>query len=105
MSGTISADRPVEDYQEAIVQATDNALTAVKNTLEDGETICQILSLTVYLNADQGYTTHPKLGDIASNYLYEKLGDKGIGARAAVGIATLPGNAPAEIQIVAAVGK
>ena len=31
-----------------------------------------------------------------------KLGDAGIGARAAIGLATLPGNAPVEVQLVAA---
>ena len=62
----------------------------------------QILSLTVYLNATEDYTTHAKVGDIVSNWLYEQLGDAGIGARAAIGLATLPGNAPVEVQLVAA---
>lgn len=81
-----------------------NALTAAQNTLKEGERIVQILSLTVYLNASPDYTTHAKVGDIASNWLYEQLGEAGIGPRAAIGLATLPGNAPVEIQLVAAAG-
>ena len=95
MSGKISPDRPLDDYRDAVIQAASN-------TLGEGEKIVQILSLTVYLNATEDYTTHAKVGDIVSGWLYEQLGDAGIGARAAIGLATLPGNAPVEVQLVAA---
>lgn len=103
LAGKISPDEPIETYREAIFQATSNALTAAKNTLTEGERIAQVLSLIVYINATPDYTTHARIGDVASEYLYEQLGDVGIGARAAIGIATLPGNAPVEIQLVAAI--
>ncbi len=102
MSGKISPDRPLDDYREAVIQAASNALTAAQNTLKEGEKIVQILSLTVYLNTTPDYTTHAKVGDIASNWLFDQLGDAAIGARAAIGIGTLPGDAPVEIQLVAA---
>ena len=102
MSGKISPDRPLDDYREAVIQATSNALTAARNTLTEGEKVGQILSLTVYLNAAPDYTTHAKVADFASQWHYEQLGDAGIRARAAVGLATLPGDAPVEVQLVAA---
>ena len=102
MTGKFSPDRPLDDYRDAVIQATSNALTAAQNTLAPEERIVQILSLTVYLNATEDYTTHAKIGDIASHWLVEQLGEAGIGARAAIGLATLPGNAPVEIQLVAA---
>ena len=104
LAGKISPDEPLETYRAAIIQAASNALTAAQNTLKEWERIVQILSLTVYLNASPDYTTHAKVGDIASNWLYEQLGEAGIGPRAAIGLATLPGNAPVEIQLVAAAG-
>ena len=103
LSGKIRADEPLETYAPAIVQAADNALTAARNCLREGEKIAQILSLTVYVNAESDYTTHARVGDVVSGYLFEQLGDAGIGPRAAIGVATLPGNAPVEVQIVAAV--
>ena len=103
MSGKVLADEPLETYKDAVVQAAANALTAARNCLTEGEAIAQVLALTVYVNAEEGYTTHAKIGDFASEYLYEELGDAGIGPRAAIGVATLPGNAPVEIQLVAAV--
>ena len=103
MSGKISPDRPLDDYKEAVEQATSNALAAAQGALKEGEKIAQIVSLTVYLNATPDYTTHAKVGDLASQWLYEQLGEAGIGARAAIGMGTLPGNAPVEVQLIAAV--
>ena len=73
------------------------------NKLNEGESIAQVLSLMVYVNAEDGFTIHSKLADFATDYLCEKLGDAGIAARAALGVASLPGNAPVEIQIICAV--
>lgn len=102
-AGKIRADEPLETYRAAIEQAASNALTAARNCLQEGEKIVQILSLTVYINGAPDYLTHAKVGDVVSGYLYEQLGDAGIGARAAIGVATLPGNAPVEVQLTAAV--
>ena len=88
-----------------MVQAVSNALTAARNTLQPGERIIRILSLTVYVNAAPGFTDHSKVGDLASDWLYQQLGEAGVGARAALGMAGLPGDAPVEIQLVAAAGR
>lgn len=101
-AGKIDPKEPLESYREATIQAAANALTAAQNCLKEGEKIVQVLSLNVYLNAADDYRTHAKIGDIVSEYLYEQLGDAGIGARAAIGLATLPGDAPVEVQIIAA---
>jgi excinuclease UvrABC ATPase subunit len=69
-----------------------------------GKNIEQILSLTVYVNATDDYTAHAKVGDVVSEYLYEQLGDGGIGPRAALGMGTLPANAPVEVQFICSVG-
>ena len=53
--------------------------------------------------AEETFEAHAKLADFASEYLLETMGNAGIGSRAAIGVASLPGNAPVEIQLVAAV--
>ena len=102
-SGKVSAEQPADTYKEAVRQAVANALTAARSLLAEGEEFEQIVSLTVYLNAEDTFEAHSTLADFASEYLYEQLGTKGIGSRAAVGVASLPGNTPVEIQLVAAV--
>ena len=104
-TGKIAISDPIEDYREAVRQAAKNALTAARNKLEEGEHIARILLITVYVNAEEGYSTQAKIADHASDYFCEELGEAGIGSRAAVGVASLPGNAPVEISIICAVGK
>ena len=104
-TGKIAISDPIEDYREAVRQAAKNALTAARNKLEEGEHIARILLITVYVNAEEGYSTQAKIADHASDYFCEELGEAGIGSRAAVGVASLPGNAPVEISIIYAVGK
>lgn len=104
LTGRVERDAPLETYREAVRQAADNALTAARNLLEDGEKIARVLSLSVYVNAEDGFTAHSRLADFATDYLCEELGGAGVAARAALGVATLPGNAPVEIQMICAVG-
>ena len=104
-TGKIKATDEIADYKEAVVQAAKNALTAAKNKLEEGEKIVQIMSITVYVNAPEGFTKQSKIADIASEYFCEELGEAGVGSRAAVGVSSLPGDAPVEISIVAGAGR
>ena len=104
LSGKVKRDEPIEKYKEAIRQAASNALNAARNMLQKEERIVGVLSLSVFINAEEGYTLHPKLADYASDFLYEEMGQAGIGSRAAVGVASLPSDAPVEIQIIVVAG-
>ena len=102
-TGKIKATDEIADYKEAVVQAAKNALTAAKNKRENGEKIAQIMQITVYVNSETDFTKQPKIADFASEYFCEELGESGVGSRAAVGVAVLPGDAPVEISIIAGV--
>ncbi len=101
-AGKVSAAEPLESYRDAVRIAAANALTAARNRLAEGERIAQVLSFWVYINAEQDFTAHAKLADFASDYLNEELGPAGAAARAAIGMGTLPGNAPVEVQLICA---
>lgn len=103
LSGKVKADEPLDTYKDAVYQAASNALIAAQNKLNEGEKIGQVLQLMVYVNAEEGFNVHSKLADFATDYLCDELGGAGIAARAALGIASLPGNAPVEIQLICAV--
>lgn len=102
LTGKVTADQPLDFYKEAVVQAAKNAIVAIENALTDGEELEQILSMTVYVNAEDGYTLHSKIADFASDFLVDRLGERAVCSRAAIGVASLPGNAPVEIQLVVA---
>ena len=101
MVGCIKSDEDPSVYADVVRQAAKNALVAAQNKLENNEHLVGILSMTVYVNAEPGYTLHSRIADIASEFMCEQLGQAGVAARAAEGDESLPGNAPVEIQIVA----
>lgn len=101
--GQIKLNDPIELYKEAVRQATSNALIAAQSCLNDGENIIVILQLNVYLNAEKGFGDHAKIADYASEVIVENLGPNCIGSRAAIGVASLPSDAPVEIVLTAKV--
>lgn len=104
-TGKVSSAEPLDSYREAVRLATANALTAARNILVGQEHLARVLNLTVFIAADEAFQAHSRLADFASEYLQQELGDTGIGSRAAIGVASLPGNAPVEIQIIAAISN
>lgn len=104
-TGKVSTMEPASTYKAAVRQAVANVLNAAMNTLVEEKRLEQILSLSVYVNADKTFEVHRRIAEFASEYLFEKLGDKGIGSRAAIGVVSLPNNAPVEIQMIAVVSS
>lgn len=105
LTGKVSGKDSFEVYREAVRLAAANALKAANSILNDGEKIAKIISMTVYINAVEGFCAHAKIADFASEYLCEQLGEAGVVSRAAIGVASLPGDAPVEIQLFAAATK
>ncbi len=101
--GRMRAADPVEAHQDAVVLATLNALTAAQGCLAEGERIAVVVQLTVFLNSEPEFSVHSKVADFASATLIAQLGPDCIGSRAAIGVASLPAEAPVEITIVASV--
>lgn len=99
-SGKIRASDPIESNRDAIRLASHNALLAAQALLKEGEELSLILQLNVYLNAEEEFTAHAKMADYASELLMEHLGPGCIGSRAAIGVASLPSDAPVEITLI-----
>ena len=104
-AGRMRAADPVDGHQDAVVLATLNALTAVQGCLAEGERIAVVVQLTVFLNSEPEFSAHSKVADFASATLIAQLGPDCIGSRAAIGVGSLPAEAPVEITIVASVAR
>lgn len=104
-TGSVSEDHDVETYRDASRLAASNALTAARGQLKAGEEIAVILNFVVFVNSPSGYELHSRIADFASSFLVEVLGPTSLGSRSAVGVSSLPGDAPVEIQIVALVKR
>ena len=80
-----------------------NALAAVKSVVGDLDRIARIVKLVGFVASDPAFTGQPGVVNGASLLLADVLGDAGVHARSAVGVATLPLDSPVEIELVATV--
>lgn len=103
LQGKVTADEPLQTYQRAVELAAGNALRAAQDMLAAGERIGKVVNMTVYVAAREPFDAHSKIADFASAHLFDLLGEAGVGSRTAIGVQSLPGNAPVEIALVVSV--
>jgi enamine deaminase RidA (YjgF/YER057c/UK114 family) len=78
-------------------------LAALKAEIGDLSKVKRIVRVGGFVNCTPDFTAQPKVVNGASDLLVAVFGDRGRHARAAVGVAALPGDAPVEIELLAEV--
>lgn len=101
--GVVGRDITTRRAAELAAIAARNALAAIASAVGGVENVTRCLQLTVFVAAAPGFADHTAVADGASAALSAALGDQGVAARAAVGVASLPGGAPVEVTVLAAV--
>jgi len=97
--GRVGAEVSLADARTAAGIAAGNAVAAAAAEAGGIDAIARALRLTVFVRAVEDFTDHPKVADAASDRLVELLGDRGVVARSAVGVASLPGGACVEVEL------
>lgn len=100
-TGKLDNQTEFSEYESVTQQTIKNAIKVIEQELSDVEKIDRIVMMTVYVNASEDFDFHSKIADFASDYLVDQFGETIIGSRAAVGVSSLPGNAPLEISLIA----
>jgi len=77
-----------------------NVLAQAKAATADLERIARLVKITVFVASTADFTEQHLVANGASDLLAEALGDRGRHARSAVGVASLPLNAPVEVEAV-----
>jgi enamine deaminase RidA (YjgF/YER057c/UK114 family) len=93
---------PADDAKDYAKIAVLNALAAVKSEIGSLDRVTRIVKLTGFVASDPTFSGQPGVINGASETLVEIFGDVGRHARAAVGVAVLPLDAPVEVEIVVA---
>jgi enamine deaminase RidA (YjgF/YER057c/UK114 family) len=101
--GTVGDDVSVEVAFAAAGLAAANALRAIADAVGGVGNISRCLRMTVYIACRPGFTAHSAVADGASARLRDILGERGLAARSAIGVASLPSGAPIEVELMAAV--
>ncbi|MGY1591820.1 RidA family protein [Geodermatophilus sp. SYSU D00708] len=101
--GVVGRDVDLATAREAAGLAAGNTLTAVAEALGGLDAVARCVKMTVFIAAADDFTEHAAVADGASAVLRERLGERGVVARSAIGVRTLPSGAPVEVELVAAV--
>lgn len=103
-TGLLGAGVTTEQGAAAAKLCAINILAQVNAACEgDLERIQQCIRLGGFVASTADYYEHPQVINGASEFIARVLGDRGIHARAAVGVAALPLNASVEIEATFAI--
>jgi enamine deaminase RidA (YjgF/YER057c/UK114 family) len=102
-SGMLGRDLDVAAGQMAARRCAINILAQAKAALGDLERIERIIKISVFVASMSSFTEQHLVANGASNFLVEALGEPGKHARSAVGMESLPLNAPVEIEAIIAI--
>jgi enamine deaminase RidA (YjgF/YER057c/UK114 family) len=98
--GLLGRDLNVEQGREAAKWCAVNILAQARAALDDLAKIKRIVKISVFVASTPDFTEQHLVANGASDFLAEVLGEAGRHARSAVGMASLPLDAPVEIEAI-----
>lgn len=101
--GKVPSQVSVEDAYEAARLTAVNCLASLHDALGSLDRIVRCVKVLGMVNADADFADHPAVINGASDVLLEVLGDRGVHARSAVGMGSLPFGIPVEVEMVVVV--
>ncbi|TKA08511.1 RidA family protein [Actinacidiphila oryziradicis] len=99
LTGKVGAEVTPDEAKDLARTSALNALAAVKSVIGDLDRIARVVKVVGFVASAPDFTGQPGVINGASELLGAALGDKGIHARSAVGVAVLPLDAPVEVEI------
>lgn len=100
ITGKLGRDLSIEEGYEAARLTGINLLAVLKAELGDLDRVKRVVKAMGMVNSDPEFASQPAVVNGFSDLMVEVFGDKGRHARAAVGMAALPGNIAVEIDMV-----
>ncbi|MEI2717946.1 MAG: RidA family protein [Candidatus Nanopelagicales bacterium] len=100
-TGLVGGDVSAEIAADCARQCALNALAAIKGAVEDLDRVERIVKVTGFVASAPGFSGQPLVLNGASELLATAMGDRGVHARSAVGVAVLPLNVPVEVEVIA----
>jgi enamine deaminase RidA (YjgF/YER057c/UK114 family) len=99
--GVVGKDVTLEQAVEEARWCAINVLAQLRGAAGSLDQIERIVRLGVFVASAPDFTSQPAVANGASELMMEVFGEEGKHARAAVGVASLPLNAPVEVDAIA----
>lgn len=97
--GRVGADLTAEQGKEAARSVGLAVLSTVRNTLGSLDRVKRLVKTLGMVNSTHDFKDHPQVINGFSELMAEVFGeDAGVGTRSAVGMGSLPGNIPVEVE-------
>ncbi len=103
-TGKVGAEVTPEKAKDLARQCALNALAAVRSEIGELSLVTRVVKVVGFVASAPEFTGQPGVVNGASELLGEVFGDAGVHARSAVGVASLPLDAPVEVEIIVEVG-
>lgn len=101
MKGKVGKDVTQEQATLAAKHCAVALLGTLKDNINSWEHVRRIVRLTGYVNCIDGYEPLSEVVNGASDLIVDVLGEnKGLHARSAIGVASLPYNASVEVEMI-----
>jgi enamine deaminase RidA (YjgF/YER057c/UK114 family) len=100
--GLVDRDISPDTAKEVARRAALQALSALEAALGSIDRVRQIVRVTVYVASVPTFNRQHEVANGATEVLTDIFGEAGRPARAAIGVASLPLNAPVEVDMVVA---
>jgi len=102
-TGKVGAEVSQEDAAKLAEICALNAIAAVKSEIGDLDQVTRVVKVVGFVASDPSFTGQPAVINGASELLGKAFGERGAHARSAVGVASLPMDAPVEVEITVSV--
>ena len=99
VTGRVPTELTVEEAVAAARNVGLNSLAALREAIGSLDRVAQVVRTFGMVNAETGFTQHPKVIDGFSDLMIDVFGEAGRGARSAVGMGSLPFNIPVEVEM------
>ncbi|MGI9148371.1 MAG: RidA family protein [Chloroflexota bacterium] len=103
--GKLGAELTTEEGYTAARDCMLNLLAVVRDELGELSRVQRIVKLLGMVNSTPNFDEQPKVVNGASDLLVDIFGDRGRHARSAVGMQSLPGGIPVEIEMIVEVAE
>ncbi|MFW6642197.1 RidA family protein [Nocardiopsis algeriensis] len=99
-TGKVGGEVSPETAQELAAVCALNAVAAVRAEIGDLSGVVRVVKVGGFVASAPDFTGQPGVINGASDLLVRVFGDAGVHARAAVGVAALPLDAPVEVDMI-----
>jgi len=99
-TGKVGSEISPEFAKEIAQRCALNALAAIKSVIGDLSRVKRVVKVVGFVASTPEFTGQPGVLNGASELLGNVFGDAGLHARSAVGVASLPLDAPVEVELI-----